>query len=139
LLAACGPGQMFGPAFTPTPTVTATPSPTPTFTATPTATITSTVTPSTTPTSTTTPITTPSTGDTDGKSIETAVVVLAADEFTGVAMEYAWLEEHYPGYQRGAQAAHFEGDKIYDVLSFKTADGTNMEIYFDITAFYGKL
>ncbi|MBI5934312.1 MAG: hypothetical protein HY867_11440 [Chloroflexi bacterium] len=51
MVTACGPGQLFGPTITPSPTNTPTPSPTltPTITPSPTATLTPTITPSPTP------------------------------------------------------------------------------------------
>lgn len=53
LISGCGPGQLFGPTVTPSPTSTSTPTITPTFTSTPT------LTPSPTPTPTLTPSLTP--------------------------------------------------------------------------------
>jgi len=55
VLSACGPGQLFGPTITPTPTNTPTTTPTPTPTSTPTLTPTSTSTPTPTQTFTPTP------------------------------------------------------------------------------------
>lgn len=60
ILAGCGPGKLFGPTLTPTPTVTLTPTTTTTFTPTSTTTNTPTFTP--TPTNTQTPTPTPSGG-----------------------------------------------------------------------------
>lgn len=136
LLAGCGPGQLLGPTLTPTPTVTFTPTLTPTLTPTPTATVTLTITPSATPTVTLTAL---PVNERDGKSMASAIVIEADDEFSGIAMEYVWLDEHYPGYQSNRRITQFDGDKIYDVFPITTAAGTKLEIYFDITSFYGKL
>lgn len=69
-LAACGPGQLFGPTLSPTPTLTSTPTltPTSTFTLTPTLTSTSTITPL--PTITSTPL--PGLGITDRDLVDWA-------------------------------------------------------------------
>ena len=66
-----------------------------------------------------------------------AVVIEADNESDGIAMEYQWVAEHYPGYQNVSQAIFFGDDKIYDVLTIITADGVEKTIYFDITLFYG--
>lgn len=136
LLAGCGPGQMFGPTLTPTPTVTLTPTLTPTLTATVTITVTPTLTPTLTPTITPTEV---PLSERDGKTIATAIVIEAGDEFSGIGMEYLWLDGHYPGYKRGGQSTTFDGDKIYDIITITTAAGEELKIYFDITSFYGKL
>jgi hypothetical protein len=132
-LSACGPGQLFGPTITPSPTATLTPTPTDTPTPTPVPTSTLTPTPSPIPTITSLP---PS--DELGGSFETAVVIQASNEFEGVAMEYQWLDERYPGYQTLSQTTASQNGKIYDLIMIETIDGTQMMIYFDITAFYGK-
>ena len=66
-----------------------------------------------------------------------AVVIEADNESDGIAMEYQWLADHYPGYQNVSQAIFFDDNKIYDVLTILTADGEEKTIYFDITLFYG--
>ena len=75
----------------------------------------------------------------DGSTEEKAVVIKGGNEETGVAAEYAYLEKHHPGYQRGAQAAFSKGKRQYDRLSFTTAKGEQRTIFFDITDFFGKL
>lgn len=75
----------------------------------------------------------------DGSSQEKAVVVLGANESSGVQAEYLWLAAHFPGYQRGQQGLiQGQGGKSYDVLDFTTADGAKRTIYFDITDYFGK-
>lgn len=137
LLSGCGPGQLFGPTLTPTPTITSTPTTTPT----PTATATFTPLPTATPTATPLPPT-PTESNTSkypGSSFETAIVIQADDEFSGIAQETIWLKEHYPGYKQTAQSLTFNDDLAYDLIDITTADGTELTIYFDINSFYGKL
>ena len=67
-----------------------------------------------------------------------AVVIQASNEFEGIALEYQWLEEHYPGYKGGGQFVTSHADKMYDVFTIETAEGVEKTIYFDITSFYGK-
>ncbi|MFZ5855903.1 MAG: hypothetical protein ACOYZ6_03655 [Chloroflexota bacterium] len=130
IVSACGPGQLFGPTFTSTPSSTLTPTSTVTPTSTPIPTLT--------PRPSLTPTFTPESACTEaGCSFETAVVIEADNESDGIAMEYQWLADHYPGYQNISQAISFDGNKIYDVLTIITADGVEKTIYFDITLFYG--
>jgi hypothetical protein len=76
-------------------------------------------------------------GGGDGLSCATRVVVHAADEGQGVAAEYAWLAERYPGNERGRQSLSKCDGKPADILEITTADGRSLEIYFDISEFYG--
>ena len=134
LISACGPGQLFGPTITPSPTSTLTPTPTLTPTSTPTSTPTETPTPTPVP-----PTATPENACVgEGCTFETAIVIQASHEFQGIAMEYQWLEEHFPGYQTLSQATTSHGGRRYDIISILTADGKWMDIFFDITSFYGK-
>lgn len=158
-ISGCGPGQMWGPTFTPsptptfTPTVTVsptmTPSRTPTTAATPTATATSTAIPTFTATATPTVTATrrpvvntkvPVNSDKEeGASYETAIVIQAANEFEGIALEDEWIAGHYPGYQETSQAVSFFNGKVYDSIMIVTSTGMIKTIYFDITSFFGKL
>jgi hypothetical protein len=65
-------------------------------------------------------------------------VIEADNELEGIAMEYQWLDEHYPGYTKKSQSLTFYNDKPYDVFAIETADGQEMMIYFDISLFFGK-
>ena len=73
----------------------------------------------------------------DGSSYERAVVIHASSERSGVAAEYRWLAQHYPGYTRGMQAVGPHGRRMYDYLTITTAEGKEKTITFDITNFYG--
>ena len=75
----------------------------------------------------------------DGSSIENAVIIKAPDNFIGVRVEYAWIKKNCPGWQLERQSAFKSGNKIYDKMDFRTPDGRQKIIYFDITDFYGKL
>jgi hypothetical protein len=124
---------------TPSPTPTATGSPTPTRTPSTTPSSTSTQTPTITPTATwlaSTPIP-PATGE--GSSYATAVIIIATNEFEGIALENQWLAAHYPGYQKLGQALMQVQDRYYDLITIATSDGTQKVIYFDVTSFFGRL
>jgi hypothetical protein len=76
----------------------------------------------------------------DGTSMATAVVIDAANEADGVAAEYAWLREHFPGAHGVNQSLLTPaGGRIYDALEFTARDGTKHTVYFDISRFFGKM
>lgn len=77
----------------------------------------------------------------DGSSLAQAVVIEnAKGEDDGVAAEYAWIRDKFPGFKMEGQSI-ITGDKdgkVYDGLNGTRADGTKATFYFDITAFFGK-
>lgn len=78
---------------------------------------------------------TPLPGGPLGGDMEHPVVVLTTDHLEGVRTEYAWLALRYPGARRTQQALLSQAGRQYDMLSVTTADGRDMKLYFDITAF----
>lgn len=75
----------------------------------------------------------------DGSSMASAVIIQAPDESTGVAAEYQWIADRFPGYTRGGQALLNQDGRFYDALDITTASGEHKKFYFDITNFFGKL
>lgn len=76
----------------------------------------------------------------DGASMATAIVIDAANEADGVAAEYAWLREHFPGARVVNQSLLTPaGDHVYDAIEFTARDGTKHTVYFDISRFFGKM
>jgi hypothetical protein len=78
-------------------------------------------------------------GGGDGTSCAQAVVVHAANEMAGVRAEYAWIAAKYPGYTRGAQALLQCNDRPADKIHVRTADGRELELFFDISEYFGNL
>ncbi len=75
-----------------------------------------------------------------GDSIEDAVIVQGAKgEPDGVDAEYFWLKKHYPTARREGQGVLTQGGRHYDRLDLTLPDGTKKSVYFDITAFFGKM
>jgi hypothetical protein len=74
----------------------------------------------------------------DGLSYETAVVINEKRETTGINAEYKWLKEHYPGYMSEGQALQWKNKIPYDVISIKLPDEKKLDVYFNISKFYGK-
>ena len=76
----------------------------------------------------------------DGASMATAIVIDARNEADGVAAEYAWLREHFPGAHGVNQSLLTPaGGRVYDALEFTARDGTKHTVYFDISRFFGKM
>lgn len=73
----------------------------------------------------------------DGTSFETALLVRAEDEWSGVSYEYAWLNAHYPFHWFEGQSLAFSDGQPYDVMAMRAPDGTLEQVYFDISSFYG--
>ena len=70
---------------------------------------------------------------------DSAVVIQASSTSKGIEMERRWLRENYPGH--GGYGQSLRGDdsgKRFDVFEFKTRDGRNASVCFDITSFFGK-
>lgn len=74
----------------------------------------------------------------DGMSYDTPVVIREKSEGAGVDAEYKWVREHYPGSRVKKQALTQHNGKSFDVLSVRTEDGKDIDLYFDISNFFGK-
>jgi hypothetical protein len=78
-------------------------------------------------------------GGGDGSSCEARVLIHgAADGEAGVAAEYAWLKQKYPGHQVERQALGQCEQRPADVITIRTADGKELTVTFDISEFFGK-
>ncbi len=75
----------------------------------------------------------------EGSSMREAIVITETTETTGIAAEYKWVAEHFPGYKMKGQSLLFEMGRYYDLLEFVDADGAAHAVYFDITNFFGKM
>lgn len=75
----------------------------------------------------------------DGSSMANAIPIKAPNEKAGVAAEYRWIAEHFPGYRRGAQALLNNNGRFYDAVNITTASGERRKIFFDITDYFGKM
>src|ERR1043166_1037633 len=87
--------------------------------------------------SSTTPMTPRYTGG-DGSSCERAVIVNVRGWREGVAAEYQYLKEKFPGGPPDSQApAGGEDGRRYDVIEWMRADGSSVRVCFDINQFFG--
>jgi hypothetical protein len=76
--------------------------------------------------------------DNDGSSFEKAIVIEERNSSKGIAAEYAWIKENYPGCTMKKQALVQHKNKPYDVLTIVRSDGREKEIHFDVSNFFGK-
>ena len=68
----------------------------------------------------------------DGTSFQNAVVV------GSVRAEYLYIDRNYPGSNILSQVVTDNNGNPYDVVTITTEDGTEKDIYFDISRFYRK-
>jgi hypothetical protein len=68
----------------------------------------------------------------DGTSFQNAVVV------GSVRAEYLYIDRNYPGSNILSQVVTDNNGNPYDVVTITTKDGTEKDIYFDISRFYRK-
>ena len=74
----------------------------------------------------------------DGSSYENAIIINENKESAGVAKEYQWIRENYPGSSPAGQALQHVKGRSYDIITIKTSNGIEKKLYFDITKFFGK-
>lgn len=72
------------------------------------------------------------TGGRDASSAEKAVIV------GSVRSEYLYIDRTWPGSDILSQVVTFKDDKPYDVVTVKTKEGTEKNLWFDISKFYRK-
>ena len=71
----------------------------------------------------------------DGSSPENAIVIVGANQVSGVGAEHRWLRNHYQEYRLISQALIRRGDQTYDVMEFETKSAERKTVYFNITGF----
>ncbi len=78
-------------------------------------------------------------GGGNGLSMETAIVIQnAKGEDDGVRAEYHWISVHHPDWKTRGQALLQGGNGIYDKIVCVKPDGKTVDIFFDISGFFGK-
>jgi uncharacterized protein YhfF len=77
-------------------------------------------------------------GGGDGSSQAQAIIIKGASgESDGVHSEYEWVKQNRHGAEILGQALLMKDDRAYDMLTIRL-NGVEEEIFFDITAFFGK-
>ena len=81
-------------------------------------------------------------GEGNGSSLESAIVVRAANSSEGIAAEYAWIENKYGQHEvdwiRRDKNLGQDGDRIIESFVIETKAGESHEVWFDITGFFGR-
>ena len=75
---------------------------------------------------------------TDGLTYKTAIVIKEKDEISGIGAEYSWLKQNYPGCRLKQQSLTSYKNNPYDIMTIITSDGKVLDIYFNISNFFGK-
>ena len=75
----------------------------------------------------------------NGTTKQDATIILgASSEPEGIDAEYDYLESKYGEFELLSQEFIGEADRQYDLLRIQLPDGTEKEVFFDLTDFYGK-
>jgi hypothetical protein len=75
----------------------------------------------------------------DGHDCAHRVIVQGASgELEGVSAEYDWLAQKSPGYKRKFQSLTKCAGQAADKVTIQTASGDTVDVYFDISNFFGK-
>jgi len=78
-------------------------------------------------------------GGGDGLSMATAVVILhAKGEDDGVRAEYNWIAIHHPDWKTRGQALLQGKTGIYDQIICVKPNGKTVNVFFEISGFFGK-
>ena len=71
-------------------------------------------------------------GGRDGSTFAKAVIV------GSVRSEYLWIDRKFDDSNILSQVVAEDGGKIYDIVTITTKEGTEKDLYFDISKFYIK-
>jgi len=74
----------------------------------------------------------------DGSSYQKAIIINEKHERAGIDAEYAWIRQQYPGSKTRGQALMYYEKKPFDIIHILTSDSKAIDVYFDISKFYGK-
>ena len=74
----------------------------------------------------------------EGSTAESAILVEAATERTGIAWENDWIFRHYGRFRKKSVALAGQGGRKLDVITVELADHSEKVLYFDISNFFGK-
>ena len=75
---------------------------------------------------------------TDGLTYKSAIVIKEKDEISGIGAEYSWLRQNYPSCRLKQQSLTSYKNNPYDIMTIITSDGEVLDIYFNISNFFGK-
>lgn len=76
--------------------------------------------------------------DRDGSSFEKAIILLSESGSDGLRDEYQYLQQKYNSFTIISQGLSSYKGKPHDIIKIKLENGTEKNIYFDISYFFGK-
>ena len=75
----------------------------------------------------------------DGSAAASAIIVLGArNSSEGIVAELIWAARNRPGWTKTGQRLISRDGRRYDLIRYRLPDGSQSELYFDITDFFGK-
>jgi hypothetical protein len=74
----------------------------------------------------------------DGSSYENAIVISDCSNQEGVQQEYKEVRKRFGEYRLIRQVLLEHEGKMYDKLELELKDSEHVDVYFDITDFFGK-
>jgi len=74
----------------------------------------------------------------DGSSFENAIIISDCDNIEGVDQEYNEVQKRFGNYKLIRQSLLNQEGRMFDKLELELEDGRIIEVYFDITDFFGK-
>lgn len=72
-----------------------------------------------------------------GRAMDSAFVISADTSREGIAAEYSVLREQFLGWDLNGQSLRDEGSRYFDVFTL-SKNGATIEVWFDITSFFGR-
>ncbi|MFX1269150.1 MAG: hypothetical protein ACFFAK_14415 [Promethearchaeota archaeon] len=73
----------------------------------------------------------------NGTSFNDAIIISDCSQFEGIDHEYIVLKKRFGKYKLIKQSLLEESGKVYDLLEIQLENGSNTEVYFEITDFFG--
>lgn len=77
-------------------------------------------------------------GGGDGSSFEKAIIISDCNNTEGIKQEYIEVRKRFGNCELIRQILLEHNNKLFDKLELKLEDGREIELYFEITKFFGK-
>lgn len=74
----------------------------------------------------------------DGSSFENAIIISDCDHMEGIEQEYIEIRKRFGNYGLIRQNLMEYNKRKIDKLELRLEDGRQIDVYFDITEFFGK-
>jgi hypothetical protein len=75
----------------------------------------------------------------DGSTFAKAIVVKAPTDHAGVNAQHDYIAKHFGKWRTIGVKSVEHNKRLFDIMTFTTANGKKHTLYFDITDYYGKL